>query len=143
MALAQRDMDPTVYHEEDEVGEHEIQTYILEFLRPLLQRFLQERAVHAHVGSDQYFYWTQFDPGACMAPDIYVLPGAHQNIVIDTWKVWERGGIVPSLVLEVLGKDPRKDYDDAPRRCGTQCLEPLRPLDARDPTQNMKQLDLT
>jgi hypothetical protein len=123
-ALAQK-VDPTVYHEEDEVGEHEIQTYILELLRPLLERYFRERGVHAHVGSDQYLYWTRHDPRACMAPDVYVLPGVDQDIAIDVWKVWERGGIVPSLVVEIVGSDPRKDYEESPRRCAELGVDEL------------------
>ena len=107
--------DPTVYREEDDVGEHEIQTYILELLRPLVERWLREQGTTAHAGSDQFIYWAQHDPQACAAPDIYVLPGVPQDIAIDVWKVWERG-VVPSLVIEVVGRDPHKDYEQAPRR---------------------------
>lgn len=107
--------DPTVYRVEDDVGEYEIQTYILELLRPLLARFLGERGVRAHVGSDQFIYWKQHDPTCSIAPDIYVLPGVSQGIAIDVWKVWERK-IVPSFALEVVGADPRKDYEEGPRR---------------------------
>jgi hypothetical protein len=118
MGLAQSHLDPndpTVYRVEDEVGEHEIQTYILELLRPLIERYLAERGVRAHAGSDQYIYWVQHDPTKCVAPDVYVLPGVPQEIAIDVWKVWERG-VVPSLVIEVVCSDPRKDYDQAPQR---------------------------
>lgn len=107
--------DPTVYRVEDDVGEHELQTYILEVLRPLIEAYLREREVDAHVGSDQFIYWKQHDPQACVAPDIYVLPGVPQSIAIDVWKVWERG-VVPSFALEVVGRDPHKDYEVAPRR---------------------------
>jgi hypothetical protein len=100
---------------EDDVGEHEIQTYILELLRPLLERYLTERGVRAHVGSDQFIYWKEHEPQQCIAPDIYVLPGVSQDIAIDVWKVWERG-VVPSFVLEVVGADPYKDYEQAPKR---------------------------
>jgi Uma2 family endonuclease len=109
-------VDPTVYRVEDDVGEHEIQTYILELLRPLIERYLAERRIRAHVGSDQYIYWEQHDPTKCTAPDIYLLPGVPQDIAIAAWKVWERG-VVPSFVLEVVGSDPAKDYDGSPRRC--------------------------
>ncbi len=107
--------DPTVYRVEDDVGEHEIQTYILELLRPLVERYLKKENVHAHVGSDQFIYWIQYDPQACVAPDLYVLPGVSQDIAIDVWKVWERN-VVPSFVLEVVGRDPHKDYERAPHR---------------------------
>jgi hypothetical protein len=116
--------DPTVYRGEDDVGEHEIQTYILELLRPLIERYLREQGIRAHVGSDQFIYWRQYDPQACVAPDIYVLPGVAQDIAIDVWKVWERN-VVPSFVLEVVGRDPHKDYEEAPRRHAELGVEEL------------------
>jgi hypothetical protein len=108
-------VDPTIYRVEDDVGEHEIQTYILEVLRPLIERYVRERGIEAHVGSDQFIYWRRHDPQACVAPDIYMLPGVPQEIAIDVWKVWERG-VVPDFALEVVGSDPQKDYEDSPRR---------------------------
>jgi hypothetical protein len=113
--VAEDPVDPTIYPVEDEVGEHEIQTYILELLRPLVARYLRERGIEAHAGSDQFIYWRQHDPRACVAPDIYVLPGVPQNIAIGTWKVWEQG-VVPDFCLEVVGSRPNKDYADSPRR---------------------------
>jgi|SRR5688572_24900601 len=112
---ARTPVEATIYREEDDVGEHEIQTYILEVLRPLVERYLREQRVAAHVGSDQYVYWKQHDPLACVAPDLYVLRGVSQEIAIDVWKVWERG-VVPELAIEVVGRDPHKDYEEAPRR---------------------------
>jgi hypothetical protein len=112
---APKSVDPTIYREEDDVGEHEIQTYILELLRPLVERYLRERGTHAHVGSDQYVYWRQHDPQACVAPDLYILPGVPQDLAIGVWKTWE-SGVVPAFAIEVVGRDPHKDYEDAPRR---------------------------
>ncbi|MEM9694472.1 MAG: Uma2 family endonuclease [Myxococcota bacterium] len=103
-------LDPTFYPVEDDMGEHELQTYILELLRPLLERFLESKGMVAHVGSDQFFYWRQFAPTDCLAPDLYVLPGVPQDIAIASWKVWERGGVVPSFALEVVTGDWKKDY---------------------------------
>jgi hypothetical protein len=108
-------VDPTIYRVEDDVGEHEIQTYILEVLRPLIERYVREHRLDAHVGSDQYIYWRRGDPQACVAPDIYILPGVPQNIAIDVWKVWERG-VIPDFTLEVVGSNPVKDYEGSPRR---------------------------
>src|SRR5688572_7690427 len=107
--IARTPVDPTIYREVAGVGEHEIQTYVLEVLRPLVERYLRELPRLARVGSDQYVYWRQHDPQACVAPDLYVLPGVSQDIAIDVWKVWERG-VVPELVIEIVGRDPHKDY---------------------------------
>jgi hypothetical protein len=38
-----------------------------------------------------------------------------QSIAIRTWKTFETR-IVPSFALEVVGSDPEKDYEEAPRR---------------------------
>jgi hypothetical protein len=125
MGVAAEDpVDPTIYPVEDEVGEHEIQTYILELLRPLVARYLAEQGIEAHAGSDQFIYWRQHDPRACVAPDIYVLPGVPQNIAIASWKVWERG-VIPDFCIEVVGSRPNKDYDDSPRRHAELGVEEL------------------
>jgi len=123
--------DPTVYRVEDDVGEHELQTYILEVLRPLIEGYLREQNIEAHVGSDQFIYWKQHDPQACVAPDIYVLPGVSQSIAIDVWKIWERG-VVPSFALEVVGRDPHKDYEVSPRRYAELGVEELVVFDPFD-----------
>jgi hypothetical protein len=119
-----RPPDPTVYPVEDEVGEEIIQRWICELLRPLLARFLAERGVRAFVGADQFFYWRQFDPRACVAPDVYVLPDVAPDTAVKVWKVWE-DHVVPSLALEIVSDDPRKDCARSPERhaeLGTQEL---------------------
>jgi Uma2 family endonuclease len=112
--------DPTIYRVSDDEGEHEIQTYILEILRPLVERYVKSRGVVAHVGSSQFFYWVKYDPTHSFAPDLYVLPGVSQSVLIGVWKVWERK-VVPSFVLEVVdGEDERdaeREYLRAPLRC--------------------------
>lgn len=111
MALVARDIeDRTYYPVEDDLGEHELQTYILELLRPLLARLLGSRGQRVHVGSDQFIYWQQYAPTECVAPDLYLLPGVPQSIAIETWKLWERDGVAPSFALEVVTGDWRKDY---------------------------------
>jgi hypothetical protein len=58
-----RRIDPVHYPSEDNaVGEHEVQRYIAELLRPLLARWLSEQGRVAHVGADQLFYWVAGRP---------------------------------------------------------------------------------
>jgi Uma2 family endonuclease len=111
-------LDPTYYPEDDGLGEHELQTLIRELLRPLLARFLAEQGVVAHAGSDQFLYWVKHRPTESVSPDIYVLPGVPQNIVIGSWKVWEHDFIAPSFALEVVSDEWAKDYRDNPRKYG-------------------------
>jgi len=111
-----REIDRVVYPISDDMGEHELQTLMREMLRPLLARFLAARGIDAHAGSDQFIYWEKGNPAACVAPDLYVLPGVPQSRVIANWKTWEERGIAPSLGIEIVTGDVEKDYEEAPER---------------------------
>jgi hypothetical protein len=107
--------DPTIYPEEDRVGEDILQRWIMELLRPLLQRWLSSRGVRAFVGADQFIYWRQYDAHARVAPDIYVLPGVDPHTRVRTWKLW-LDRVVPSFAFEVVSQDWEKDYYEVPVR---------------------------
>lgn len=112
-----REIDRVVYPISDDMGEHELQTLMREMLRPMLAQFLADRARgDVHVGSDQFIYWEEGNREACVAPDIYVLPGVSSQRVVSTWKTWEEGNVVPSLAIEIVTGDVEEDYEDAPRR---------------------------
>ena len=105
--------DPTFYPIEEKVGEDSLQTWILELLRPLVERWYRSLGEPTFVGKDQFIYYKQFHPECVVAPDIYVLPGVKPGRRVKSWKVWEER-IVPSFALEVVAtKDPDKDYREA------------------------------
>jgi len=87
--LRRRQPECVVYPVSDDMGEHELQTRMRELLRPLLARLLASRGLRAHAGSDHFIYSEKGNPRACVAPDLYVLPGGTQSRVIKTWKTWE------------------------------------------------------
>ena len=107
--------DPTIYPEEERVGEDMLQRWIMELLRPLLQWWLTSRGITAFVGADQFIYWRQHDPHARLAPDVYVLPGVDPRTRVRTWKLW-LDRVVPSFALEVASQDWEKDYYEIPAR---------------------------
>jgi len=119
MSLAAQRMtndDPTFYPDNDDMGESVIQRLIAELLRPLLARFLTQRGVLAFVGADNFIYWRKGDPSACVAPDIYVLPGLDPDSSPPCWKVWETN-VAPTFALEIVSlKGMGKDVSDAPER---------------------------
>jgi hypothetical protein len=79
----------------------ELRTALYQLLRLALD------AQHS-VGSDQFVYYDASDPGACLAPDVFVkLTGGAEEIT--SWKVWERG--TPELAVEFVS---RSDAPDAP-----------------------------
>lgn len=107
--------DRTVYAIEDEMGEGSLQRFISELLRGLVERWLEARGERVFVGADQYFYWEQYNPRECIAPDVYVLPGVAPGMAFGAWKVWETG-CVPSFALEIVSQDVDKDYLTAPAK---------------------------
>ena len=112
--------DPTVYPVEERVGEDILQRWIVELLRPLVERWLARSGSSGasqawFVGADQFIYYRQYDPKRSVAPDLYVLPGVPGGTRVRAWKTWETG-IVPSFALEIVSQDWEKDYRESPHR---------------------------
>ena len=105
--------DPTIYPTEERVGEDILQRWIVELLRPLLARWLEQQGNRTFVGADQFIYFEQYHPHKRVAPDVYVLPGVPPETEVRSWKTWETG-IVPSFAFESVSQDWQKDYIDAP-----------------------------
>ncbi len=101
--------DPTFYPVDDDMAEGVLHRHIAELLRSLLQRWLVETGQIAFAGANTFIYWAQFHPEICVAPDVYVMPGVRPDAAPDNWKLWESGA-VPSLVVEIVSKHPKKDY---------------------------------
>ena len=113
MGATAKRMDRVHYPETDDLGEHELQRFIAELLRPLVERWLAEQKRVAHAGADQFFYWVEGDNGTRRAPDVYVIDGVAQDIPeVGSWRVWE--GHAPTFALEIASDDFKKDYDEAP-----------------------------
>lgn len=106
--------DRTVYPVAERVGEDILQRWIVELLRPLVERWLAEQGKIGFVGADQFLYFEQYNPEKRVAPDIYVLPGIAPDTHVRSWKIWETR-VAPSFALEVVSLDWEKDYIEAPQ----------------------------
>jgi hypothetical protein len=111
-APAKQRVRPVVYPDTDHMGEHEIQRFIAELLRPMIARYLAARQVVAHAGADTFLYYVEGDPFARVAPAVYVVPGVPQEIAVGSYKTWIVGP--PSFALEVVTSDALKDYIENP-----------------------------
>ena len=128
-------VDPTVYPEEERVGESIVQRWIVELFRPLLERWFTERGVVAFVGADRFIYFQQYNPTKRISPDVYVLPGVAPDTDVATWKVWDTG-LPPSFTLEIASEDWENDYAEAPGlhdQCGASELVIFDPWFKRRP----------
>jgi Uma2 family endonuclease len=98
------------------MGEHTLQRWIIELLRPLIERWFAHLGKPRFVGADQFIYYRQYDATSVVAPDVYVMPGVKPGTTVPSWKIWETG-IVPSFALEVVSADdPYKDYVEVQER---------------------------
>jgi Uma2 family endonuclease len=77
-----------------------------------LRRFFADADRVAFVGVNTFLYWVQFHPEITVAPDVYVMDGVSPDAAPDNWKLWKRGA-VPSLVIEVVSKNPAYDGEGA------------------------------
>ena len=105
--------DRTVYPVKDDMGDPTLQTLISVLLLTLLRRWLASQGKPTFVGMNQFFYWKQFNPTECVAPDVYLLPGVPLSPRVGAWKVWETGR-VPTFALEIVSRDVDKDYLASP-----------------------------
>lgn len=108
------DNDPTFYPEEEHLGEDVVQSFIIEEFRPLLERYANEQGLEVFVGTDQMMFYVQYDPSACVSPDIYVMPGIWPKEGqgrIGSWKKWECG-VVPMFAIEIMSLHNKKKKDD-------------------------------
>src|SRR5271155_1411273 len=105
--------DTTVYPVRDDMGDPTLQTLISVMLLALIQRWLSSQGKPTFVGMNQFFYWKQFDPSECVAPDVYVLPGVSLSPRVGAWKIWETHRL-PTFALEVVSQDVDKDYLTSP-----------------------------
>jgi Uma2 family endonuclease len=103
--------DEVVYPVTDNMGESGLQSFVIRILQALLVDYFAALGRPVLVGGDQFFYYERGNPRACVAPDIYVVDNdtTRQQDVL-SWKVWEHGGKVPTLALEIVSSDYRKDY---------------------------------
>lgn len=102
--------DTTFYPVDDDMGEGVLHQVIAALLQALLRRYFAESGRVAFTGVNTFLYWVQFHPEITVAPDVYVMDGVSPDAAPDNWKLWEHGA-VPSFVLEVVSKYPKKDYE--------------------------------
>jgi Uma2 family endonuclease len=93
------------------MGETESHAQVLEDLRfALVRRYADVPDVY--VWGNLFLYYREGDPKACVCPDVFLIRGVGKRTDNRrrTYKVWEEGGRVPSLVIE-LTSDSTRDED--------------------------------
>ena len=100
-----------IYPVSDDMGQSGLQWVLGYYLADLLRYFFECFGRTMLVGGNQFIYYRQGDPSACIAPDVYLIENEPTPVEeVKSWKVWERGGKVPSLVVEIVSDEYLKDY---------------------------------
>jgi Uma2 family endonuclease len=92
------------------MGETEIHAQVLEDLRfALVRRYAGVPDVY--VWGNLFLYYREGDPKACVAPDIFLIKGVGKRTDNRRriYKLWEEGGQVPSLVIELTSESTRDE----------------------------------
>jgi hypothetical protein len=79
MGNAAKRLEAVYYPETDDTGEHELQRFIAELLRPLIAAWMQRLARVTRAGADTFFYFEEGNPKRYRAPDVYVIDGVSQD----------------------------------------------------------------
>lgn len=99
------------------MGETEIHARVLEDLRfALVRRYAG--APDVYVWGNLFLYYREGDPSGCLCPDIFLIRGVDKkkDNPRRTYKVWEEGGRVPSLVIEVTSESTRDEDVEKKKR---------------------------
>lgn len=66
--------------------------------------------------SDQFFAWRPEHPLVRVSPDVYVLDDPPPPPRPASWRTWVPGHRPPTMAIEIVSEDWRKDYQDAPAK---------------------------
>jgi Uma2 family endonuclease len=95
------------------MGETDLHRRLMTDLIFALKWFLVQ--TRAYVAGNLFIYYQEGNPKAAVAPDVFVVLGAEQYDR-RTYRVWEEGGLVPQVIIELTSKKTRKaDSDTKPR----------------------------
>jgi Uma2 family endonuclease len=104
--------DENLYPADDGIPMDDVQhAPIAVLLKQTLEAYLSSLHVPTFIATNNFVYYEKGDPKKNVGPDFYVILGAREDPDRDCWRVWNEGGVLPSMILELVSKKNRKkDY---------------------------------
>lgn len=93
------------YSDGKPMGESDLHVRLMLDLLFTLRWFLNN--VRACVAANMFLYYEEGNPKRVVCPDLFVVLGAHPESRM-SYQVWNEGGLVPDLVIELTSKSTRK-----------------------------------
>jgi Uma2 family endonuclease len=103
------------YSDGQPMGESEIHVKEMMYLLEAFTERFRERA-DAYVAGNMFFYFEQGNSKAVVAPDLFVVTGVEKR-ERRSYLLWQEGGQVPCLVVEVTSKSTRSEDLDFKKGC--------------------------
>ena len=93
-------------HDNKPIGETDLHRDLMMYLIEALRDHYSLRP-DAYVAGNNFLYYEEGRPSACVSPDCYVVFGVpkYQR---DIYKVWEEGGRLPDVVIEVTSRKTKR-----------------------------------
>lgn len=102
-----------VYPTCDFMGESILESYVIQMLIELLRDYVAQLDRRVFVNTNQFFYYKKGDPRSVVLPDVYTVDDLElYPLHVLSWKTWEPGVKPPTLAIEVVSQEARKDYAD-------------------------------
>lgn len=102
--------------DEEDVGESPEQGEIIRLLLAVFQSLVAERGwVDVYAGSDAFFGWMEAEPLVRLSPDVFLLPDCPDPMPT-SFQTWRDGVNPPSIAVEIVSGDWKKDYALAPEK---------------------------
>jgi len=103
--------------DEDDVGESCEHGETSRLLLSCLEMLARERGwAKRMIGGNQFFAWRADEPLVRVSPDLYVLEDPPARPWPTMWQTWLPGHPPPLVAVEIVSRDWRKDYEDAPAK---------------------------
>ena len=102
--------------DEEDMGQSTEQDEIVERLKSILQQLARERGWRdVYIGVDAFFAWVEDHPLVRVSPDVYTVR-APPDPPPPSFQTWRPGHPPPTLAVEIVSEDWKKDYEEGPAK---------------------------
>ncbi len=101
--------------DEDDMGQSFEQFDCIQVLLSSLEQLVKERQwADVVAGSDVFFGWVKSAPLVRISPDVFLMPWPQDRPRPSSIQTWRQGHNPPSVAIEIVSEDWRKDYEELP-----------------------------
>ncbi len=101
--------------DEDDMGQSFEQMDCVALLLSSLEHLIEQRQwANVVAGTDIFFAWIETKHLVRISPDVFLMPWRSDRPRPTSVQTWKRGHNPPSVAIEIVSEDWRKDYEELP-----------------------------